>query len=178
MVLLGCKPPGRFTEQHDLYFGVGETLPSLKESIEGFWPEAEGKLHIDAWRIVRQVDGYAITVVDRKDRVTERDLHLFFVNLGGYRGSDFEEYHYKQLVVATNLGEATFKAKNSQFYREFISPHIDDKYGLDVDDIFVVDDALPADMRDKFQLLITKNADNVVDEAHIGYLKFSALEQL
>ena len=29
MVLLGCRPPGRFTEQHDIFFGIGNSLKEL-----------------------------------------------------------------------------------------------------------------------------------------------------
>jgi hypothetical protein len=53
MILLGCKPPGRNTEQHDLFFGIGRSLSDVKGDILDFWTEAGGKIHIDAWREVR-----------------------------------------------------------------------------------------------------------------------------
>src|SRR5258705_1853918 len=62
MLLLGSTPPGRHIEQHDILFSIGTTLASLKSSIFEFWPEAEGKIHVDAWRTVNQVDGFQITV--------------------------------------------------------------------------------------------------------------------
>lgn len=175
MVLLGCKPEGRFTEQHDIFFGIADELALLKSSMVNFWPEADGKLHIDAWREVRAVEGYTVAVIPRDDASTSK-WKLFFVNLGGYRGVDFEEYHYKQLVVAQDVAGATKAAKRSAFYKDYISPHIDDKYGLDVDDVFSVEDALPKAMRERFKLLI-EEADSEVapDELQIGYLKFSKL---
>ncbi|TDS12229.1 uncharacterized protein DUF1543 [Sphingobacterium paludis] len=176
MVLLGCKPTGRFTEQHDIFFGIGTDLRDLKPAMNDFWAEADGKLHVDAWREVTVVDGYSIAVRSRGDGASS-DLKLFFVNLGGYRGQDFEEYHYKQLVVARDVAEATAKAKSSNFFREHISPHIDDKYGLDVDDIFTVEDALPAGMRERYQLVIHSAAEGVAeDDVAIGYVKFSSLK--
>ncbi|KGE13289.1 hypothetical protein DI53_2820 [Sphingobacterium deserti] len=176
MVLLGCKPSGRFTEQHDIFFGIGADLRDLKPAMNAFWKEAKGKLHVDAWREVTVVDGFAIEVRPRTESV-ESNLKLFFVNLGGYRGQDFEEYHYKQLVVAQDVAGATKKAKSSVFFREHISPHIDDKYGLDVDDIFSVEDALPEGMRSVYQLVITPIAGQAVDDdIAIGYLKFSSLK--
>jgi hypothetical protein len=44
MLLLGCKPLGRNTEQHDIFFGIADSLPELKPEILNFWPEAQGKI--------------------------------------------------------------------------------------------------------------------------------------
>jgi len=49
--------------------------------------------------------------------------------------------------------------------------HIDDKYGIDVDDIYRVDDILSDEFKSKFQLKITKVENGTEDEKHIGYLK-------
>lgn len=175
MVLLGCKPEGRFTEQHDIFFGIGDELAKLKPAMVNFWPEADGKLHVDAWREVCLVEGYSVSVLPREAAPTSK-WKLFFVNLGGYRGQDFEEYHYKQLVVAEDVAGATKAAKGSSFFKDYISPHIDDKYGLDVDDVFSVEDALPKAMRERFKLLIEeRESAGAPDEVHVGYLKFSKL---
>ncbi|WDF70127.1 DUF1543 domain-containing protein [Sphingobacterium oryzagri] len=175
MVLLGCKPAGRYTEQHDLFFGIGEKINALKSDMVKFWPEAKGKLHIDAWRQVSVVDNFHVAVEDRAHAAVENDYKLFFVNLGGYRGQDFEEYHYKQLVVARDMKEATKKAKTSAFFQEHISPHVDDKYGLDVDDIFTVEDALSPSAREKYRIVLRPVTDESADEVNIGYVKFSEL---
>jgi len=55
MLLLGCKPPGRNTEQHDIFFGIGSGLKELIPAIIDSWPEAKKKIHIDAWREVQFV---------------------------------------------------------------------------------------------------------------------------
>ncbi|MFD1770995.1 DUF1543 domain-containing protein [Sphingobacterium suaedae] len=178
MVLLGCKPNGRFTEQHDVFFGIGESLTALKKDMEIFWPEANGKLHVDAWRLVSIVEHYRVHVVERMESiVSPQSPKLFFVNLGGYREGEFEEHHYKQLIVARSPEEAASNAKSTSFFKNFISPHIDDRYGLDVDDICVVEDALPHYIRKKYQLLIEPETALVDpnDEFHIGYLKFAQL---
>jgi hypothetical protein len=98
MLLLGCKPQGRFTEQHDIFFGSGNELKDLLPGILAFWPGPH-KIHIDAWREVTEVDGYKISLVPKEDR-HEKKWQLFFINLGGYKKDEFEEYHYKMLVVA------------------------------------------------------------------------------
>lgn len=174
MVLLGCKPRGRLTEQHDIFFGIARQLSDLKIDMIHAWPEAEGKLHVDAWRKITSVDGFAVSVGKRSEGV-EQSLRLYFVNLGGYRGNDFEEYHYKQLVVADSLESAVKKAKSSAFFKNHISPHVDDKYGLDVDDVFTVEDALPLSMRNAYQLFIHESSSSMTDSVEIGYLKFSDL---
>jgi hypothetical protein len=48
MVLLGCTPAGRNTEQHDVFFSIGSGLKDLIPDIVDCWPEAKGKIHIDA----------------------------------------------------------------------------------------------------------------------------------
>lgn len=75
MLLLGCKPHDRYTEQHDVFFGIGESLQDLIPSIIAFWPEAEGKIHIDAWRHVAVVDGYQITVASSENTSPRTEGH-------------------------------------------------------------------------------------------------------
>ncbi len=58
--MLGCTPKGRHTEQHDIFFGIGGAIKDLKQDIIDFWPEAKGKIHLDAFREVTNVDGYQI----------------------------------------------------------------------------------------------------------------------
>ena len=38
---------------------------------------------------------------------------LFFINLGGYKPGDFEEYHYKTLTVAQSMAQAVKAAKQT-----------------------------------------------------------------
>src|ERR1700683_3662101 len=97
MVLVGCLPAGRYTEQHDIFFGIGKEPKDLVGPLKSFWPEAKGRLHIDAWREVTRVDGFCIEVrsMDRQeDRSAELDERLFFINLGGYKTKEFDEFHY------------------------------------------------------------------------------------
>lgn len=173
MMLLGCKPAGRYTEQHDIFFTIS---PSLKGSVPGimdFWPEANGKIHIDAWREVTQVEGYSIEVV-KKEHTEQNQEKLFFINLGGYREGEFDEPHYKMLIVAPDLAAATLQAKQSAFYRhtgfQGAVSHIDDKYGVDVDDAFEILDILPAELKSTYRLKITKTEEIHIDEIHLGYL--------
>lgn len=174
MLEIGGKPSGRFTEQHDVFFGVAEELKDLVPALYKFWPALEGKMHIDSWRKVSQVEGYQINVVPRESNPNKSEYKLFFVNLGGYKPNDMEEYHYKQVVVAKDLAEATRLAKQSVFWKHHDSSHIDDKYGIDVDDIYEVEDLLDSDFKSKFQFHCVVG-DGLEDELHVGYLKISKL---
>ncbi|MNE50538.1 hypothetical protein D3C80_1451190 [compost metagenome] len=150
--------------------------------MNAFWPEAAGKIHIDAWREVTCVDGFSVEIVS-KESFIENSEKLFFINLGGYKENEFEEYHYKSLAVSESLSLATKKSKQTAFYKHFsiknskgAVSHIDDKYGIDVDDIYNVQDILATNYKEKFKLKITASDENQEDELHIGYVKISSLK--
>ena len=180
MVLLGCKPKGRYTEQHDIFFGIGCDLKDLIPDITASWPEAP-KIHIDAWREVTEVEGFTIHVVQKEEgyKNIEQAGKLFFLNLGGYKKNEFEEYHYKMLVVGKQKTVAIQKAKESAFYKHTgfkgADSHIDDKYGIDVDDIYEIADILPHHLKEKFTLQITTGAVDKKDIWHLGYTILSKL---
>jgi len=181
MILLGCTPKGRHTEQHDIFFGIGNSLVDLKEQMQKFWPGTQ--LHIDAWRELTNVDGYTIYVVTKEEE-KENTNQLFFLNLGGYKQNEFDEFHYKLLVVSPNKGQAVKGATQTAFYKHVTMPgnaksHIDNRYGVGVDDIFAIKDILPKQTKEQYSLLISNIADNLLpeDELHLGYLKWSALEK-
>ncbi len=175
MIMLGCTPPGRHTEQHDLFFTINHQLQQAIPAINNFWPEAAGKIHIDAWREVTEVNGYKVEVVLRQDAPTDSGLKLFFINLGGYKPGEFDEPHYKLLVVAKNLADAIKQAKQTAFYKHTgfkgAPSHVDDRFGVDVDDFFEVADVLPVAIREKYSLVITETNHAIPDEFHLGYLK-------
>lgn len=179
MIMLGCRPNGRFTEQHDIFFGIEENLKSLIPKMKEFWPEAKGKIHIDVWREVTCVDNFSIEIVPKSESLLQ-ESQLFFINLGGYKENEFEEYHYKVLAVAETLGEASKIAKQTSFYKHCgfkgATSHIDDKFGVDVDDIYNVKEILELDIKEQFGLKITKSEIEITqDKLHIGYLKLEKI---
>jgi Domain of Unknown Function (DUF1543) len=179
MIMLGCRPAGRFTEQHDIFFGIANSLKDLIPEMKAFWPEAKGKIHVDVWREVTSVDGYAIEIIP-KIEISASDDKLFFINLGGYKPNEFEEFHYKMLAVGQEISQAVKKSKETTFYKHCgfkgAISHIDDKFGIDVDDIFNVQEILELDLKDKFSLKITKSPTVLPeDDLHIGYLKLEKI---
>ena len=180
-ILLGCKPHGRNIEQHDIFFTICEDINYALPAIKNFWPEGGDNLHIDSWREVTAIEGCKIQVVNRDSQLQgEQELALFFINLGGYKKDDFEEHHYKMIIVAESKTEAIAFAKHSVFYRHTgfkgAESHIDDKYGIDVDDIYRIEDILPVIEKTNFRIVITREENLVSDKLHIGYLKLSKLE--
>ena len=180
MLLLGCLPKGRLTEQHDAFFGIGTSLKDLVPAINEFWPEADGKIHIDVWKEVNAVDGKSIKIVPKdtpKDPL-EIDEKIFFINLGGYKENDFEEYHYKMLALGKDKGEAITKAKQTAFYKhtgfEGATSHIDEKYGIDVDDIHEIADILPSILKEQYRIAVT-SIERKPDLLHAGYLKINKI---
>src|ERR1700712_3245105 len=93
MVLIGATPAGRHTEQHDVFFGIADSLPNLLPAMKAFWPEAEDVMHIDAWREVTAIDGYQVRVSAKGAVPAAKGPKLFFINLGGYQHNKFEEQH-------------------------------------------------------------------------------------
>ncbi|ANI90653.1 hypothetical protein A9P82_06645 [Arachidicoccus ginsenosidimutans] len=173
MLLLGCKPDGRHTEQHDILFAIGTSLKDLIPQINDFWKDAS-KIHIDSWREVTSVNNNAIEIVERKSFI-EQPEKLFFINLGGYKPNEFEEFHYKVLAVNAEKSLAIQQVKETVFYKQKMSPHIDDKYGVDVDDIYDVEEILPAQLKEKYALKISHGMAGKEDELHIGYVKLNEL---
>jgi len=179
MVLLGCKPAGRNTEQHDLFFGIGNSLSDIKNDILEFWKEAKGRIHIDAWREVSFVDDYKIEIVKKEDRIPAQKEKLFFINLGGYKPNEFEEFHYKMLTVAADKGNAMQRARQTAFYKhtgfDGAVSHIDDKYGIDVDDVYEIEDILAPALKEKYAVCISPTGREKQDQLHLGYLKIEKI---
>ena len=173
-VILGATPQGRNIEQHDVFFGIAESLRELVPDMKEFWKEAKGNIHIDGYQEVRFADGFEINIIEKTDQVSENQL--YFINLGGYKAGFFQEFHEQHLMVGNSMAEIVKKAKKTQFYKtmgfEGAVSHIDDKHGVDIDDIFKVNDILPQKMKEKYSIVLTKSeAENQKNITNIGYFK-------
>ncbi|MGP5535664.1 DUF1543 domain-containing protein [Psychrobacter glacincola] len=191
MVQLGGRPKGRLIEQHDIFFGVANQVRELVDDINHHWPEVKNKWHIDSYRAITKVGNHTVKLIESDNQAAnDNGLKLFFINLGGYQQGSFEEFHHKLLIVAATQAEAIKQAKKSTFYKEFTfkdkdSPfnaasHIDDKFQVDIDDIYNVNDLIS-----NVQILIEPmihnsnelaNADE--DKEYVGYLSIKNLRKL
>lgn len=180
MLLIGCLPQGRHVEQHDVFFGIGNSIKEVLQQAMDFWPEAGNYFHLDAWRMVSNVDGYPVSVVSKMNEPAGR--HLYFLNLGGYKPGEFEEFHYKMLVAANDKNEAMKAAKQTAFFRHTgfkgAPAHIDEKYGVDVDNVYSVKDILPALYSNNFSLVIGAQDPSLPpDHIHLGYYRPAKVEE-
>lgn len=188
MIMLGCKPEGRNTEQHDIMFAVAETIDGCKQQILDFWPQVqngpddklpEQKIHIDCYMQIDQVAGYAVSV-DIATEIPKNSLGLYFVNLGGYTLGKFAEFHKPLLIVANTLKEATVFAMQDSFVTEHggisgAKPHRDDEFKIstepDADDYFQIN--IPG-----YSINLIPNPGVLDSEPIItGYYKLSRLKE-
>lgn len=193
MLKIGARPQGRLIEQHDVMFVIANSLSEVIPVVNQQWAEVKNKWHLDAWRAVNRVGNFHIQLAEKAnlaDSSTDNN-QLYFINLGGYLPNQFEEFHYKTLVVADSISKATAQVKKSDFYRDYTfnnanpalsgvaTSHVDDKHELDVDEIYTVADLLP----DSVSLSIRALSDDEKatmshDELHIGYLSLKQLKAL
>lgn len=179
MLLLGSKAPQRNVEQHDYFFGIAHSLKELVPHIKAFWPEAGNSVHVDGWREVNTVGEYQIKVKPKDEAVAPDLKKLFFINLGGYQSHKLVEHHHIVLSVNNDRAQAVQEAKKSVFFKnnsiKGANAHVDEKYGVDVDDIYKIEDVLSAEMKTKYQVEIIHSPDLAEDEIHLGYFKLDKL---
>ena len=219
MLKIGARPQGRLIEQHDVMFVIANSLSETIESVNQHWPAVKNNWHLDAWREVKRVGDYQILLstdslskdglskdkaladkmladnIFAEDRVDNKldnqGKQLYFVNLGGYLPGQFEEFHYKTLVIAETLGKATAQVKKTAFYQDYTfdnvdtaksgvaTSHVDDKHQLDLDDIHCVADLLPNDVALTIQPLTEPEKNQLpYDALHIGYLSLKQIKTM
>lgn len=176
-VILGATPKGRNIEQHDVFFGIAENLKDLVPDMKHFWKEA-GKIHLDGYQEVKYVDGFKVEIVEKGTETSEDQL--YFINLGGYKKGRFEELHEQHLMAGKTMSEVVKKAKSTEFYKTMgfkgATSHIDEKYGVDIDDIFNVIDILPEAMKEKYSIVLKQTDDEIQEnKIGLGYFKIDKL---
>ena len=72
---------------------------------------------------------------------------------------------------AVNISRQTAFFKHTGF--KGATAHIDDKFGVDVDDVYEIADILPATSKEKYSLLVSAAGSAAEDELHLGYFKLS-----
>lgn len=182
MLLLGSKARGRHIEQHDFFFGIAASLKELIPDIKAFWRGAASNLHIDGYREVNHVDDYKIEIVSKDESLANQPEKLFFINLGGYVAGRLEEQHHVILSVKTDRAQAIKDARQTVFFKtnsingnKDANAHVDDKYGIDVDDIYSIPEMLPPAQKAKYQIRITPAEGLPEDEVHLGYFRLDKL---
>jgi len=171
-IIVGAEPAERNIEQHDVFFGIAERVEDLHPEIKQFWKGV--KLHIDCYQEVKFVDGYEIKIVEKSPEAGENQL--YFINLGGYKVGHFEEFHEQHLMVGKSMAEVIKRVKKTKFYKTMgfknAPSHIDDKLGVDIDDLYTVSDLLSQTTKEKYSIILEKSTiENQENAMEIGYFK-------
>lgn len=180
MVLLDSKAPNRNVEQHDFFFGIGSSLAELVPAMREFWPEAGNSLHIDGWREVINVEGYQIKIIPKDQADLNSRKRLFFINLGGYQTGKLEEQHYTLLTVQQDRKQTIKASTGTSFFKtasiekvKDAAAHIDEKYGIDVDEIYHIEDLLSPVLKAQYHIELVPDEKMPPDEIHLGYQKLN-----
>lgn len=181
MILIGYRPKGFNTEQHDVIFHVGKSMddPAFLKQIRTSIPLPKSVLvHIDCYVEVTQADGHSVSISKQQLLNNAAGPKLYFVNLGGYKKGVFQEHHKSILLALNDPAELKARALSDSFATEMDSdfeadarPHVDDRLKLGVD----IDDATDVqELFDSYYITLTPNP-SVPDSIHSpvikGYMK-------
>lgn len=130
--VLGGTAPRARTELHDVAFAVGGSLEAVHGQLLDQWFGDPHGLHVDAWCYLDSVEGYRVSLAHEP---ATNGLHLYFVNIGGYRPGEFGERHAWGFFGAPNKADAKARAKRT-LLQGSESIHKDDLH--DIDECFQV----------------------------------------
>jgi hypothetical protein len=148
LVVLGGRATNSHIELHDVRWVVGtsieDTIPSLRQQ----WFGLLSGLHIDSYKAIQHVDGYAIELIkgrgvcreQQQKAPTAMNDQLWFINLGGYDRDSLQELHQFGLIVAPSKQAAKARARRRWLSRA-VQVHKDDLHSIE--SIDGVDDCLP-----------------------------------
>ncbi len=155
--VLGGTAPRAKTELHDVAFAVGDSLEAVHHQLlDGWFGDPRG-LHVDAWCFLDSVEGYRVRLTHN---LPDNDLHLYFINIGGYRPGVFGEHHAWGFFGARNKAEAKQRAKQT-----LLPGHVE----THKDDLHEIDDCLQVARVGTWHLHLTPDAGARDPEITNGY---------
>ncbi|HKT42197.1 MAG TPA: DUF1543 domain-containing protein [Rhodanobacteraceae bacterium] len=125
--VLGGTAPGAKTELHDVAFAVGDSLEAVHDQLLESWFGEPRGLHVDAWCFLDSVAGYSVQL---SRTPTNNGLHLYFINIGGYRPGVFGEHHAWGFFGAPNKAQAKQRARDTLLPKH-VETHKDDLHEID-----------------------------------------------
>lgn len=164
IIYIGGAHPQSLIEVHDIRFIVAESLEKTYDFLKESWWGTPRSLHIDAWGILRQADGYDISFGAHEPRCNKK---LFYINVGGYDHSQFTELHKNIFVVAEDEKEARKKAIS--LVRSWKAVHKDNLY--DIDNMLNLSEILSNNLK----LQLTPSNEERVFEFKCCYLPIARL---
>ena len=125
--VLGGTAHGARTELHDVAFAVGDSLEAVHDQLLDSWFGKPRGLHVDAWCFLDSVEGYRVRLARTPPG---NGLHLYFINIGGYRPGVFGEHHAWGFFGAPDKAGAKQRAKQT-LLRDHVETHKDDLHEID-----------------------------------------------
>ena len=84
------------------------------------------------------------------------------------------------IIAAADKAEAINISKQTAFFKHTgfkgATAHIDDKFGVDVDDVYEITDILPVPAKEKYGILVTPADSLAEDEMNLGYFKLTTFQ--
>jgi len=97
----------------------------------------------------------------------------------GTRKTSLRNFIYKMVVAADDKSTAIKAAKQTAFFKhthfEGANSHIDDQYGVDVDDVYKIEEVLSSSTLSQYQIALSDAVVEKQDVLHLGYFKLSTL---
>ncbi len=148
LVVLGGRTATSHIELHDVRWVVGTSIENTIPTLRQQWFGLQSGLHIDSYKAIQYVDGYAIELIKRQEDCSEHlqssstamNNQLWFINLGGYDRDSLQELHQFGLVVAPSKQAAKARARR-RWLGSALQVHKDDLHNIDR--LGTVDDCLP-----------------------------------
>jgi len=155
--VLGGTASGARTELHDVAFAVGDSLEAVHDQLlDGWFGDPRG-LHVDAWCFLDSVACYRVQLAQNR---TNNNLHLYFINIGGYRPGVFAEHHAWGFFGAPNKAEAKERARQTL---------LQDHEETHKDDLHEIDDCLQIGRIREWHVHLTPDASAADPEVSNGY---------
>jgi len=83
------------------------------------------------------------------------------------------------VIAADELSKALKIAKDTAFFKhthfEGANAHVDDKYGIDVDDIYTIEEILAHPFKNNYSIQLTPVTEAEEDPLNLGYFKLENL---
>jgi hypothetical protein len=157
---LGGKIEKCNIEMHDVVFVVGKSNEDVLPKVKQKWIGTTTSLHIDSWIVLDNIDGFDIEIVDIKP--DNKNLNLYFVNLGSYTKDKFGENHFMNFCIAKSRTEAIEKTKA-------LVPQNEEK--THTDNIYDIDDCIQIDKIDENYIKIEYSGKTTEFTSINGYQK-------
>ena len=120
MINIGGSTEKSNIEVHDILFVVAESIEQTYELVKQSWYGTKTSLHIDSYKILREVNGCKIELSE----VNNED-NLYMLTYGGHKPGEFSESHRIHFVVSKSTSEAKLQGETDIHNYDYMD-HVDE----------------------------------------------------